>query len=324
MTDPFVTGHGGPDALGAVAFDFSTNANSCGPCPQALRAVQAAQAACYPDPAYTLFRAQLAQFHGVELSRVLVATSASEFIYRMTLWAVKLGLTEVIFPAHSYADYADAAGVLGLRTATQASTRSLAWHCDPSSPLGQTDGTLATSLANGALVVLDRAYEPLRLRGVGSATDQQLDQVWQLWSPNKALGLTGVRADYAIAPAGDALACRELTALCASWPVGAHGVAMLTAWVQPEVQEWVADSHVTLRAWKARQLAMCAQTGWDSLASETNFFCAKPSPLLPINQLRSAGIKLRDCSTFRLPGYFRLSVQPPVAQNALYVALKGC
>ena len=45
--------HGGPDAQGVPLWDFSTNANACGPCPEALAAVQQADATRYPDPAYT-------------------------------------------------------------------------------------------------------------------------------------------------------------------------------------------------------------------------------------------------------------------------------
>lgn len=322
LTDILNTEHGGPDVFGAATFDFSTNANACGPCPQALSAVLAAQAPLYPDPTYTLLRTHLAQFHGVEPARVLLATSASEFIYRMTLWAARQGLTEAFCPAYSYSDYARAARALGLRLVSHASSHSLAWHCDPSSPLGQSDTLLEKSLKSGAVVVLDRAYEPLRLQGAMVASAFQLNQIWQIWTPNKALGLTGVRAAYAIAPVDAVQACNELDALCASWPLGAHGVAMLTAWVQPEVQQWIVDSHVTLRTWKARQLAICAQLGWQCLCSDANFFCTKPVQPLALDQLRTRGIKLRDCSSFGLPQHVRLSVQPPIAQDALLFSLK--
>lgn len=41
--------HGGPDALGVPAHDFSTNANACGPCPDALDALRRADfARCTP------------------------------------------------------------------------------------------------------------------------------------------------------------------------------------------------------------------------------------------------------------------------------------
>jgi histidinol-phosphate aminotransferase len=314
--------HGGLDALGAVPFDFSTNANACGPCPHALHTVQAADAAHYPDPAYTLLRKQLAQFHGVEPARVLLAASASEFIFRITVWAAQHGLVDVLLPAHSYGDYARAANALGLHSAVRTSASTLAWECDPSSPMGQSGQDVDTLLASGAVVVLDRAYEPLRLQDTLNITARQLDQVWQLWTPNKALGLTGVRAAYVIAPLHMATYCQQLEALCPSWPVGVHGVAMLSAWVRPEVQQWMADSLVTLRAWKVRQLALCAALGWLCLPSDANFFCVYPKQSLPIEALRACGIKLRDCASFGLPQYWRLSVQPPMAQEALALAMK--
>jgi histidinol-phosphate aminotransferase len=46
--------------------------------------------------------------------------------------------------------------------------------------------------------VLDCAYRPLWLED--EPPERNLDAVWQLWTPNKALGMTGVRAAYAIAP----------------------------------------------------------------------------------------------------------------------------
>ena len=72
--------HGGPDAQGVPLHDFSTNANACGPCPQALAALQQADRSRYPDPAYTALRGQLAEFHGVAADRIVIAASASEFI----------------------------------------------------------------------------------------------------------------------------------------------------------------------------------------------------------------------------------------------------
>ncbi len=45
--------HGGPDGGPALRWDFSVNANACGPCPPALAALQRADRGRYPDPAYT-------------------------------------------------------------------------------------------------------------------------------------------------------------------------------------------------------------------------------------------------------------------------------
>ncbi|MHB1200323.1 MAG: aminotransferase class I/II-fold pyridoxal phosphate-dependent enzyme [Polaromonas sp.] len=351
--------HGGADALGAPRVDFSTNSNACGPCPQALCAVLATEATYYPDPAYTALRQRLAAFHGVAPERVLLAGSASEFIFRITAWAWQQGVRRVQLPAHHYGDYARAAQAWGLQRVSDwanvapvdgvLDAPALHWACEPSSPLGQEhDGWPAWLLGGGQadsgvptvqtetvaahrLVVLDRAYAPLRLSGAPSLSEDQLDHVWQLFTPNKALGLTGVRAAYVIAPTEESTrtqgqidgAVASLNLIAPSWPVGAHGVALLQAWVMPEVQAWLLECLPTLRDWKARQIDMLQSLGWTCLPSETNFFCAQPPQPLDLAVLRAAhGIKLRDCASFGLSGCVRLGVLGMQAQELLASALQ--
>lgn len=310
--------HGGPDRTGPARHDFSTNANACGPCPQALAAVQAADATRYPDPASTQLRTLLAAFHGVDVARIVIAASASEFIFRMTAWAARQGIRQVLLPRHGYGDYTHAARAWNLETMTAGQDAGLAWACEPSSPLGQQAQGLRERMAAGGTVVLDRAYEPLRLAGACAIGDQDLDRLWQLWSPNKALGLTGVRAAYAIAPVTAQAAVQELDALAPSWPLGAHGVALLQAWCEAPVQQWLEASRATLRFWKARQEDLCRGLGWQVRGSCANFFVAgAPGLVAALPALRAHGIQLRDCASFGLPGEVRLSVQPPAAQDAL-------
>ena len=136
-----------------------------------------------------------------------------------------------------------------------------------------------------------------------------------------------MRAAYAIAPLGADADVAVLNALAPSWPVGAHGVAMLESWVQSATQRWLADCLAVLRDWKAQQQALCAELGWTVLpGSQANYFCARlhapdvPSALL---QLRDHGVQLRDCRSFGLPGVVRLGVLPPAAQPALRGAWLG-
>lgn len=315
--------HGGPDQQGVPLHDFSSNSNACGPCPAALAAVQQADARAYPDPAYTRLRRQLADFHGVAPGRVLLAGSASEFVFRVTALAAQHGASSVWLPRYSYGDYAQAAAAWKLPLASAPERAQLRWACDPSSPLGQPESPSGSCADTHALCVLDRAYEPLRLKGASAWTDDALQNVWQLWTPNKALGLTGVRAAYVIAPAQQDELVAQLEALAPSWPLGAHAVAMLEAWASAEVQAWLAASLPVLRAWKAAQLALCESLGWACLSGDANFFCARPA--LPrgmtvaqaLGSLRTRGIKLRDTASFGLTGHVRLSVAGPAAQEAL-------
>lgn len=333
--------HGGPDAQGTPAHDFSTNSNACGPCPEALRDVQRADATHYPDPAYKALREALGAFHGVAAHRIVIAGSASEFIHRVTAWVARHPGATVSLPTHSYGDYAHAAQtwclplVGNLDGADERPFALLQWACEPSSPLGLSDPALPqwraqnngyhTDVGNDMLQVLDCAYVPLRLDGV----DPDIPRAaWQLWTPNKALGLTGIRAAYAIAPANAPISqLNALEALAPSWPVGAHGVAMLTAWVQPSVQQWLQASRVTLRGWKVEQQALCHALGWNEVTgSLANYFVAHlpqvPTPdiALALKALRVHGIKLRDCASFGLPGHVRLGVLAPASQQALWQA----
>ena len=132
------------------------------------------------------------------------------------------------------------------------------------------------------------------------------------------MGLTGVRAAYAIAPVHAEKDILAMQQLCASWPLGAHGVALLLAWTQPDAQAWLAVSRDTLRDWKVQQLALCESLAWTILPSDSNFFvCCPHKGADTLTTLRAHGIKLRDCTSFGLPGHVRMSVQPPVAQQAL-------
>lgn len=316
--------HGGPDALGVPLHDFSTNSNACGPCPGAVQALREADARHYPDPAYTALREHLGAFHSVAPARIVIAGSASEFIHRITAFAARQGVRAVAVPVHGYGDYTRAAQAWGLDVrpavpGADPAVTGLCWACEPASPLGTPDPALAAwaqiGAQDGALRVLDCAYAPLRLEGTASHMPAH---AWQLWTPNKALGLTGVRAAYAIAPqAQPPQDLAALQSLAPSWPIGAHGVALLTAWTLASTQRWLGDSLDTLRAWKAQQQALCESLGWAVLpGSLANYFVARPGVQdLPaaLAALREEGIKLRDCASFGLPGQVRLGVLAPRA-----------
>ena len=323
--------HGGPDASGPVPFDFSTNGNACGPNPQALAAVREADASRYPDPQYQALREALAVRHGVAAGRIVPCASGSEAIQRLTARAVQRGVRRVLVPEHAYGDYRHAAAAWGLQVSSPepagegADAPALAWLCDPSSPLGQP--ARPQRLNPSAMLVIDRAYAPLRLAGVDPWTAEALAAhgAWQLFTPNKALGLTGVRAAYLVAPAGGEDEAAALDRLAASWCIGSHGLAMLLAWCRPEVEGWLAESRQILSGWKAAQVAACESLGWRCEPSDANFFVARLPPDAPADlpaKLLGQGIRLRDSASFGLPGRVRLGVLPPPAHQALIEALK--
>ena len=97
---------------------------------------------------------------------------------------------------------------------------------------------------------------------------------------------------------------------------------MLQNWVQTDTQAWLTQSRSLLQAWKQRQLMALKELNWDCLPSLANFFCARSPTDIDLPALRAAGIKLRDASSLGLPGFFRLAVLPPLAQDALFAQLQ--
>lgn len=323
--------HGGTDARGGARWDFSTCTNAAGPCPDALLALRSADPSRYPDPASTRVRHALAALHGVEPWRVLPAASASEFIQRITAVSGRLWPGPVRAPRPAYGDYALAAAACGREFRPYPATErcddggaTLEWHADPTSPLG-IDCAVPEGGVDGRPTVLDAVYEPLRLQGSTAWSTAVRDGAFVLHSPNKALGLSGVRGAYAIAPQSaryDVHACRAaLLAAAPSWPLSAYAEALLGCWATPAVQSWVARSHTTLAAWKTELQDRLAARGFEQFPSVTPYLVVRPPVAIDASALRRHDVAVRDTASFGLPGCWRISVQPPPAQDALIYAL---
>jgi histidinol-phosphate aminotransferase len=333
--------HGGADGGPAIAHDFSTNANPLGPPPQIAGLLGAADRTRYPDPQYAALRERLALWHGVAPERVLPSAGTSEAIRRLTLAAFVRGVRTVWLPRPGYGDYAAAAGALGLTVRGYASGESLlqglrqatapelVWLCEPCNPTGESAPAafwpaLADAAADRPVVIaLDSAYEPLRLDGACPIPLSLAQFAWQCVSPNKALGVTGVRAGYVLAPAQDELRLRpSVESLAPSWVLSAEGVAVLDAWPAAETRAWLQQSLLTLTRWKQAQHDALDGLGWHQQMSVVPFWLAQPREQgdalqARLQHLRGGGIKLRDAASFGLPGWLRVSVQPLPSQRAL-------
>lgn len=317
--------HGGTDAGPAPRYDFSTNANSLGPDPYALAAIQAADPSRYPDPLYTRLHAALADFHGVSPKQVAVGGGTSELIHRLTRWRYLRGPMLILPP--TFSEYARAAqpAELPILRATDAESflkllprATLAFLCVPNNPTGEVYAFLEqagqTASRHQIALVLDLAYYSLLPDPPGLPTN-----AWRLYSPNKAHGLTGVRAGYLLAPHD----LRHFRNLAPSWVLGVHGEAFLQATLQPDSQNWLAATRQEI--WRLRsQLAQGLRgLGLEVQESPANFLLVRVGQATATAQrLRKLGFGVRDCTSFGLPEWLRLSAQPPQAQEALLKALR--
>ena len=196
------------------------------------------------------------------------------------------------------------------------------------SPGGASQGAalgplVAQAHARGAGIVLDLAYQPLRFDAGTLPPHAAL--AWQLWAPNKACGLPGVRAASAVAPAGEEPAAEALRAHAPSWVAGAEGVALLAAFATPAAQAELAAHRSLLRAWRDALAASLRAAHWQvrDTDSVTPFFTARPAHAPDCAAWRALGVKLRDTTPMGLPGWWRLSAQPPHSLQALQQALEA-
>jgi len=327
IDDVLMPVHGGTDSGPTPRYDFSTNANSLGPDPRALAAVQAADPSHYPDPLYTSLHDALAEFHQVPPEHVAVGGGTSELIHHLTRWRYLRGPMLILPPTFSeYARAAQPAELPLLRASSgEAFLRllpkaTLAFLCVPNNPTGEIYDFIeeAAHIAerHRIALVLDLAYyyllpDPPRLPS----------NTWRLYSPNKAHGLTGVRAGYLIAPQS----LVHFRNLAPSWVVGVHGEALLRAVMQEASQAWLARSRQELWQLRSQLAEGLRQQGIEVRESPANFLLVKVGRATAVaRQLHSMGFRVRDCTSFGLPEWLRLSAQPAAAQAELLEALPRC
>ena len=317
--------HGGTDSLPEPRYDFSSNANALGPCPPVLAAVRAADVSRYPDPLYQRLRERLAAWHHTTADRVVVGAGASELILRLE----RHFDTTVLQLAPTFSEYARGAGIARKRVIsasspeaflrTQRRQRALAFVCCPNNPTGEVwdAAFMATAARQGPLVV-DLAYASLCGNARAEAIETAAAHAWRLYSPNKALGLTGVRGAYLIAPR----TARRLIDAAPSWVIGRDAVAMLEACIAPPARAWLAESIPRVWRWRALLAEGLRGLGLEVRESPATFLLARVGNARRVSRrLRAAGIRVRDASSFGLEDRIRLSAQPAPARKALLAAL---
>jgi histidinol-phosphate aminotransferase len=319
--------HGGTDSMPDPRYDFSSNANPLGPCPSVLAAVRSADVTRYPDPLYAHLRAALAAHHRTTPDRIVVGAGASELILRLIVCSG--GAVQQLVP--TFSEYGRGARLAGRRLVSSRSpaafVRSQSKHpgvgfiCWPNNPTGDPWSAefVSAAAAKGPLVV-DLAYAPLCDGAHAAAIEAAAAPAYRLYSPNKAFGLTGVRGAYLVTPRID----RRIAKAAPSWVIGRDAVAMLEAAMEPRAREWLARGRPEWLRWRARLARGLQQLGVAVRESPATFLLANVGNAARVSaHLRRHDVRVRDCSSFGLRQWIRLSAQPPAAQKALLTALKG-
>jgi threonine-phosphate decarboxylase len=320
--------------------DFSANTNPYGPAPAVRAALASASLECYPDRDALALRAALAASLGAPIERIITGNGASELIALTALAFVRPG-DMVLVVGPTYGEYARAAALMGGRVVTwQARTDDnfepdtvavagrlrrlsarLTFVCSPNNPTGSAfPPKLLAALARrhpATLFVVDEAYQPFAA-GLGSALDAAADNVLVLRSMTKDYGLAGLRLGYAVGPE---LLVEALRCVQSPWSVNslaqAAGVAALD---DPAHRARCLDS---LAQAKAELTAGLTRLGLPPVPSVVPFFLVRVGDGAAFREeLLARGILVRDCASFGLPAYVRISTRRPEENERLLAAIR--
>jgi histidinol-phosphate aminotransferase len=321
--------HGGvPGANASNRFtrvlDFSANTNPFPPPDGVLEALQRVPLNRYPDRDASELRLALSAKLGVSLESIIAGNGSSELLYLIAL-AYFRPLDTVLIVGPTYTEYARVSALMGARVvdcnsvpetgfrpplgAIEAALKSLqpraVFLCNPNNPTGQTAPAFVLkqwiSTFPGTLFIVDEAYVEF-CEPVETLLPLVRDNLVVLRSLTKAFGLAGLRLGYAVS---HPQVIRVLACVRPPWSVNAAaqgaGVAVLRA------TEDIERSIETLRAEGRSLMNEIGAIGFPIVPTAAHFFLMQVRCAGLLAALAEAGILLRDCRSFGLPQFLRIS-----------------
>jgi threonine-phosphate decarboxylase len=320
--------------------DFSSNINPYGVSPAVRAALADEPLDRYPDREALALRAALAESLGVPTGHIIPGNGTSELIWLVALAFVRRDeLAFVLGP--TYGEYARAAALLGGRVigmsalekddfalndltfqaALAGTLKRVVVLCRPNNPTGAVLDLdhLAdlVELYPRSLFVVDEAYQPLAA-GVESALSLAADNVLVLRSMTKDCGLAGLRLGYAVGPEPLIEALRRVQP---PWSVSALAQAVGVAALGDAMHR--ARSLELLGRAKAELTVGLTRLGLPPLPSAVPFFLIRVGDGAAFRQkLLAHRILVRDCASFGLPAYVRISTRRPEENERLLTAIR--
>ena len=313
----------------AALLDFSACVNPFGPSPRVLEAITNSSIQSYPDRDATEFRKVAANHLDVPVDCLIAGNGSSELLYLISLTFLS-SADHVLIVGPTYSEYSRVARLMGATVsychassqsnfrfptrAAEDSLRSLRpralFVCHPNNPTGQLAVTEAiyqwADEFPQTLFIIDEAYIEFS-PGAESFAKSMRDNIVVLRSMTKAYGLAGIRLGYAVST-------REIVDLLARvrppWSVSTiaqnAGIAALqdSTCLQQNMARLAGEKKLLLE-----RLMSC---GVVTLPSDTHFFLLRViNAPATRRRLLNSGILVRDCTSFGLPEFLRISPQTP-------------
>ena len=309
--------------------DFSSNINPLGMSTHLRKAMADVDISRYPDPDCLELREALAKETGVDITSIIIGNGSTELIHLIAR-AFLTGNSAAVILSPTYGEYETACRLSGTEPTFIKSeeNRDFRWRipsvckqikaiaprivflCNPNNPTGvllkSSDVKKIAASAAPGLLIIDEAYMPFADDPWDATKLLDRGNIVVMRSMTKDYAVAGIRLGYIVA-APDII--ERLKSYQPFWSVNAIAQSLGLAAIND-------DKHIT----KARKIIAEARPyllksiedmGLDVVPTSTNFLLIKVGNAKSMRQaLLRQGICVRDCTSFGLPQYIRIAMQP--------------
>lgn len=285
-----------------------------------------ADIACYPDSKATYLRRFLADKLRVKVENILIGSGSTELI-RLAALAYFGGGDQVLIIEPTFGEYQIACQISGASLVKQwlwagnsfqlkieETVELIHRHCpkgifidNPNNPTGQylsrAEFKKLLDASKDSLVVLDEAYITLVDNAWSSLDMIEGNNLLILRSMTKDYALAGLRLGYGVA--GEEIIA-NMCRICPPWNVNA--VAQQAGIVALKEEGYLKRCQAELKEAKSYLVAELSRLGLSPVPSEANFFLVEVGNASEFrHNLLQRRILVRDCTSFGLPSYVRIS-----------------
>jgi len=322
--------------------DFSSNITPLGMPPHIKEAISGIDVARYPDPDCLELRESISGKTGVDMASILVGNGSTEIIHLIAQTFLKKDDDAVIL-SPTYGEYATACRLAGMEPVFIAAREKddfrwnipgicrkmksvkprLVFLCNPNNPTGillkKNDIAKIAAAVDPGLLVVDEAYMPFADDPWDATALLDRGNIAVMRSMTKDYALAGVRLGYVIAQPEviDKLKCYQ-----PFWSVNAVAQAIGLAVIGD--RKHIAKARKVVAEAKSYLLGAIESVGLRAIPSSANFVLIKIGDAKSMRrELLRHGICVRDCTSFGLPQYIRIAMQPMPACRRFVEALRS-
>jgi histidinol-phosphate aminotransferase len=322
--------------------DFSSNITPLGMPSQLKYAIADIDISRYPDPDCLELREAISKETGVDTASILVGNGSTELIHLIAR-AFLTGNGDAVILSPTYGEYEMACRLAGAEPAfiKAEDKHDFRWSipsvckqikyiaprivflCNPNNPTGVLLKSgdvvkLAAATAPG-LLIIDEAYMPFADDPWDAATLLDRGNIVVMRSMTKDYALAGIRLGYIVALPDviERLKCYQ-----PFWSVNAIAQALGLAAIN--AKEHVAEARRIVAAAKVYLVKSIENMGLEAVPSSANFLLIKVGDAKSVRRkLLGQGICVRDCTSFELPQYIRIAIQPMPSCRRFVEALRA-